>query len=234
MLLNTIEALIFAAGRGMTREEIFAALQFQYTIDEVSGAIDQLKEKYSGDSGIILIEYNNKFEFQSNPLYGEFLADTLMETRERAISSALLETLAIIAYNQPITKAKIEEIRGKNPDYAVYALLEHNLITVVGRKDNAVGRPQLFGTTDEFLRRFQLKELADLPSYEELLNAIANNYDRFYKNTEGLFRGKTLEDELLEERANKEAAAANQNEEIIIDEEELPDFLQGEAVVEVE
>ena len=80
--------------------------------------------------------------------------------------------MAIIAYKQPITKLEIEQVRGVSSDYAIQLLLTHNLIEVVGRKD-AVGKPLLFGTTDEFLKRFEIESLENLPKYEELLEQIA-------------------------------------------------------------
>ena len=91
------------------------------------------------------------------------------------MTKSTLETIAIVAYKQPVTRLEIEEIRGVNSDYAINILLEHKLIEVVGHKD-AVGRPSLFGTTDEFLRQFGLKELNELPSLD-----LYDNKDEVYK-----------------------------------------------------
>ena len=91
--------------------------------------------------------------------------------KERALTKTALETVAIIAYQQPITRLEVENIRGVGCDYAIQLLLTHNLIEVVGRKD-VVGKPLLFGTTDEFLKRFELQSLDDLPNYDELMAQI--------------------------------------------------------------
>ncbi|MBQ7880719.1 MAG: SMC-Scp complex subunit ScpB, partial [Clostridia bacterium] len=103
--------------------------------------------------------------------------------RERSLTKAALETIAIIAYKQPITRAEIEQIRGVNCDYAVQLLQNNNLIEVVGRKD-AVGKPLLFGTTDTFLKRFELESLDALPNHKELLDRIRvihNEGDSLYR-----------------------------------------------------
>ena len=130
-----------------------------------------MKERFSGDSGIVLLEFNDKLQLSSNANYAETVSLVLNPIRERNLSKATLETIAIIAYKQPITRLEIEEIRGVSCDYAISILLEHNLIEVVGRKD-AVGRPILFGTTDEFLKRFNLKSIDELPDYKTLLDQI--------------------------------------------------------------
>lgn len=222
-LKNTIEALLFAAGKGMSLNDIYNAFQFQNTMDEVKQALGELKNEYSDDRGIIIIEYDGKYQFQSNPEYGELLADTLMETKEKALSMSLMETLAIVAYNQPLTKLNIEQIRGKNPDYAISVLLTHNLIKRVGVKD-VVGRPNLYGTTDEFLRKFRLKRLTDLPDYDELLNAIRNNIDKYYVKTEGLYKTQTLEEERLAENDAKNAESVDRDEELVFEDEDNDDM----------
>ena len=98
----------------------------------------------------------------------------LSPIREKALSKTLLESAAIIAYKQPVTRLDLEEIRGVDSEYAIQTLLKLGIIEVVGRKD-AIGRPVLFGTTDEFLKRFQISSLADLPDYDSLLAAINVN-----------------------------------------------------------
>ena len=123
------------------------------------------------------------------------------------MTKACMETLSIIAYKQPITRLEIEEVRGVNCDYTVQVLLEHNLIEVVGRKD-VIGKPLLFGTTEEFLKRFDLKDLTDLPNQEEILERIKliRNPE---ENSDSLYYDYKLPDE-----------------------EEVPDFLQGEELQE--
>ncbi len=226
MLNNIIESLIFAAGTGISLELIKEEFGDKYTEDEIMQAIDKIKEQYSGDKGIILIEYNNKYEFQSNPKYGETLADILTPIKERELSRALLETLAIIAYRQPVTRLDIEDVRGVNSDYSISMLLKLNLITIVGRKDT-LGKPLLYATTEEFLKKFELKSLDELPDYQELLDMIRNNFERYFKASESLYRVKDLD----------EVAAADLTEDDVtqdILEEEVPEFLKDEDFVEIE
>ena len=132
--------------------------------------------------------------------------------REKALTKAALETVAIIAYKQPITKLEIEEIRKINSaDYAIQVLLDNKMIEIVGRKD-AVGKPYMFGTTDEFLKRFGLKDINELPDYEELLERIDVIRNETYDSqlsSDGLYRAYDVPDE-----------------------EEIPDFLKNEADVQ--
>ena len=128
------------------------------------------------------------------------------------MSNAALETIAIIAYRQPVTRLDIEQIRGVNSEYTVQMLLKNNLIEVVGRKE-AVGKPLLFGTTDEFLKRFQLESLDDLPDYETLLESIKVIGE---KNDES--RSIYNEYEIPDEETSEELPA----------EEDVPDFLKDE------
>ncbi len=236
MLKNIIEALLFSAGRGLSHEEIVGFLSEEYTEAEITEVLMQLKQEYSGDRGFILIEYNNNIELQSNPKYGDRIADMLVPVKERELSKVLLETLSIVAYKQPVTRRDIEEIRGVSSDYALSMLLKFDLITIVGRKD-ALGKPLLYGTTNEFLKRFQLKSLEDLPDYNELLEMIRNKFDRYYGASEHLFR-KDLSPELMTQTALDldEVASSidNDNDSFIIDDEEIPEFLQQEDIISIE
>lgn len=168
-LPSIIEGILFVAGNGV--EISFIAEKLEIEEAEVKEAIEVLKQKYSGESGIHIIEYKNKIQLCSNPDLADPISIVLNPIKERALTKTALETVAIIAYQQPITRLEIENIRGVGSDYAIQLLMAHNLIEVVGRKD-VVGKPLLFGTTDEFLKRFELKSLEDLPKYEELLEQI--------------------------------------------------------------
>jgi len=170
-LPNIIEGMLFVSGNGVELGIIEEKLGVSE--DELNKAIETLEEKYSieSGSGINLIRYKDKIQLCTNPDYAESISEVLNPIRERTLSKTALETIAIIAYQQPITRLEIENIRGVSSDYAIQLLLSHNLIEVVGRKD-VVGKPLLFGTTDEFLKRFELNSLADLPKYEELLEQI--------------------------------------------------------------
>ncbi len=168
-LKELIKAILFVSGDGIEINTF--ALKFGYDLEEVRAQIESLKKEYSGDNGIHLINFANKVQFSSNPFYVDEIASVLNPIRERALTKATMQTLAIIAYKQPVTRIEIETIRGVNADYAIQILLEHNLIEVVGRKDT-VGKPLLFGTTELFLRRFDLDSLDALPNYTELLERI--------------------------------------------------------------
>ena len=169
-LSEVVKATLFVAGEGIEKE--FMAEKLNVSAKVLEKAIDELKLEMGEDSGIQIIEFKNKIQLTSNPKFVEEIAEVLNPIREKALTKAALETMAIIAYKQPITRLEIEDIRRTSSDYAVNILLDHKLIEVVGRKD-AVGKPLLYGTTEEFLKRFGLGDITDLPAYDELLERIA-------------------------------------------------------------
>ncbi|MBR2350152.1 MAG: SMC-Scp complex subunit ScpB [Clostridia bacterium] len=235
MPMNIIEALIFASGHGMHKDDLYKGLK-DYTRKQIDNALIALKEQYSDNKGIHLICANNVYQFQSNPAYGDLLADLLLETRERELSKTLLQVLAIIAYKQPVTRTEIEDLRGVGSDYVIAMLLKLNLIEAVGRKET-IGRPVLYGTTLEFLRKFGLESLDELPDYEDLMLKIRNNFEKYYAKTDSLYRERDIE---LEDKARNEAAAAEAPEEAEDDffveetDDDIPDFLSGEDIVEID
>ena len=165
-----IQSILFVAGDGVEYFDI--ADKLGVTVEDVESAIEKLKiELEDSKSGIQIITFNKKAQRCSNPDYADQVAEVLNPIKEKALTKAVMETAAIIAYKQPITRLEIEQVRGVNSDYAINNLLENKLIEVVGRKD-AIGKPLVFGTTDEFLKRFSLNALADLPDYDELLDRI--------------------------------------------------------------
>ena len=174
-LTNIIEAILFASGKPVACSDICEKLSL--TSRELKKALEELKEKYGEEGGIRLLEFNKKVQLASNPIYKSEVEAVLNPIREKELTRTILECVAIIAYKQPITRTEIESFRGCNSDYAVNVLLELKLIEPCGRKD-AVGHPILFGTTDEFLKRFRLRSLADLPDYDKLMNAIKRDDDR--------------------------------------------------------
>lgn len=188
-LKEIIKAILFISGDGVEIDTIMEKLEIDKKT--FNKTIDEIKKDYDDFSGIKLIEYKNKIQLCSNPLYAEQISTVLNPIREKALTKAALETIAIIAYKQPITKLEIEEIRKINSaDYAIQVLLDNKLIEVVGRKD-AVGKPYLFGTTDEFLKRFNLKNIDELPDYESLLERIEVIKSETYDNqlaSDGLYR----------------------------------------------
>ena len=167
-LTNIIESILFVSGTQVAISDITEKLEI--TEKQLSQAVSELQKKYSEDSGIQLLKFNKKLQFCSNPVYAEEVSSVLNPIKERELSRSMLEVAAIIAYKQPVTRIDLEDIRG-NSEYAIQKLLELGVIEPVGRKD-AVGRPVMFGTTDKFLKRFQISSLDELPDYEELLNRI--------------------------------------------------------------
>lgn len=185
-LAKQIEAVLFVAGEGIAVGDMGEKLGA--TDKEVLAAVEELRERYA-DAGVQIVSWSakggsakqTKFQFGTNAKYAEAVAAVLNPVREKNLTRAALETMAIIAYKQPITKLEIDDIRGVQSDYAVHVLLDNGLIEVVGKKD-AVGKPILYGTTEEFLKRFELTDIKHLPSAEELmekLKTIATNFD-FY------------------------------------------------------
>ncbi|MCL2797242.1 MAG: SMC-Scp complex subunit ScpB [Firmicutes bacterium] len=168
-LENILEAILFVSGEGISLAALTESLGMQKS--EMNRAVASLKEKYGGASGVRLISFAGKIQLASNPDYADSVAGVLRPMKEKELSNAALETIAIVAYRQPVTRLEIEQIRGVNCDYSVQVLLKHGLIEAVGRK-GCVGKPILFGTTDAFLKRFQISSLNELPDYEDLLESI--------------------------------------------------------------
>ncbi len=193
-LEDVIYSILFVSGEGV--DISFIAEKLEVDIKKISNAVKKLEERLSNESGVHLIKYNNKIQLSSNPNYAEHISTVLNPIRERALTRATLETLAIIAYKQPITRLEIENIRGVNSDYTVQALLDHKMIEVVGKKD-AIGKPLLFGTTDEFLKRFGLSGIDELPDSEELLDRIKTIYTD-EENSKELFRNYNIVEEVQE------------------------------------
>ena len=169
-LTNIIEAIIFASGEAVPVKYIVEKLGC--SLKEVNASVSELKEKYNEECGINLLTFNGKVQFASNPKYKDKIAEVLIPIKEKEFTKTILECAAIIAYKQPITKPELEEIRQVSCDYAIHTLLELEMIVPCGRKD-AVGKPILYSTTDNFLKRFKLNSLDELPDYDELMAQIA-------------------------------------------------------------
>ena len=218
-----IEAILFASGKGVPVADI--ADKLNVTEGEVKKSLKELKSRYGEDGGIVLLEFNKKAQLGSNPKYKESVSAVLNPIREKELTRTILETVAIIAYKQPITRTEIELMRGLNSDYAVNALLELKLIYPCGRKD-AVGRPVLFATTDEFLKRFKLHSLDELPDYDTLMAAITRT-EEDDRDTYLYARDELKEDA---EQSPKPEEKAEEAAEKTPEEEggyEIPDFLRG-------
>lgn len=170
-LADVIEAVLFASGKAVPLAELAEKLEAKPA--QIRDALQVLKERYGENGGIQLLEFNKKVQLASNPNYRDQVAAVLNPIREKELTRTILECAAIVAYKQPITRTEIEQLRGVSSDYGVNALLELGLIFACGRKD-AVGHPTLYATTDEFLKRFKLRSLEDLPDYDTLMAAISH------------------------------------------------------------
>lgn len=222
---NVVEAIIFASGMPIAKADICAKIP-ELTTQRLTAIVKSLRSRYSDENGIILAEFNGKVQFMSNPKYGETVADVLTPLKEKELTKNLLEVLATIAYKQPITRLELEDMRdGKSSEYALNALLKAGLVEAVGRKDT-VGRPVLYGTTDEFLKKFQLENIEDLPDYSEVLDHLK----LINPETQAtLFHTRSILGE--EGEAEQEAAADVLEGEVVPEEEdEIPEFLAGDDV----
>lgn len=169
LLSNKIAAVLFVSGKAV--EESFLKEKLEASDKDFREAVSELLANFSGESGIHLLRFNKKLQFATNPTYSKEVEAVLNPIKEKELTNAMLETLAIIAYKQPVTRIEIEEIRSVDCTYSVQNLVRLGLVEVVGRKDT-IGKPLLFATTDEFLKRFSISNIADLPDYETLLEKL--------------------------------------------------------------
>ncbi|HAN09943.1 MAG TPA: SMC-Scp complex subunit ScpB [Clostridiales bacterium] len=161
---NIIEAILFVSGEAINVNNIAQAVGKD--LNETKKIMIELVEKYNSDNrGLQIIQINDDFQLVTRPVYFENIAKIYQKIERPKITPALIETLAIIAYKQPITRNEIESIRGVKSDNVINKLIEYNLIEEMGRLEK-IGRPLLFGTTDNFLRYFGFKSLQELPKVE--------------------------------------------------------------------
>ncbi len=206
LLSNQIEAILFVSGKEI--EEKFIKEKLNADTKDFDKAVQELTEKYSGSSGIHLLRFNKKLQFATNPTYSTEVEAVLNPIKEKELTNAMLETLAIIAYKQPVTRLEVEEIRAVDCTYSVQNLVRLGLVEVVGRRET-IGKPLLFATTDDFLKRFSISDVTDLPDYETLLEKLKE-----ISNTD--FSVKTVEKPMFDKV------------------EDVPDFLEGEQVTKVD
>jgi segregation and condensation protein B len=165
-----VEALIFASPEPITPKMLFKLLS-EEPKEDVTAAIAALKADYENRPGLQMVEVAGGYQIVTRPDLHEWVRRLFHERSSQKLTVQGLETLAVIAYKQPITSLEITEIRGVNTSGVLSTLLERHLIKIVGRK-NVVGRPFLYATTKEFLIRFGLKDLNDLPKIEDMAEAL--------------------------------------------------------------
>ena len=226
-LSKIIEGILFVSGVPVAFMDI--AEKLEISKEEVVSAVTELQEtkKNNGD-GIQVLVFNEKAQLCSNKEYAEPISVVLNPIRERMLTKVVMEVCGIVAYKQPITRIEIENIRGgANCDYAINCLIENNLIEIVGRKD-AVGKPMLYGTTDTFLKKFNISSLDDLPDYNQLLERIKVLHS---DNDNSLFDFREIPEEDVAENMSEEEqeeiikTIKETREEMLEDRNKLDDIL---------
>lgn len=168
---NIVEAVLFASGEPVSTEKLAEVTETD--VKTMKKIIQNMEYSYNNENrGICLREIDGKYQLASKAKYYDYVQEVMEPRAGQPLSQAALEVMSIIAYNQPVTRAVIEKIRGVNSDSAISKLLERDLIYVSGTLD-VLGRPRLYRTTDEFLRVFGIKNLTELP---ELDNKIDKSF----------------------------------------------------------
>ena len=163
---SLLEAILFMSGEPVTLSVFKEVTELPEA--DIKAALDSLIADYQGrNGGISVMEIAGGYQMVTNPDYAQWLRRLKSSTTVFKLSMPALETLAVIAYNQPIIKAELEQIRGVSADGVIKTLLDRRLIKILGRKE-APGKPLLYGTTREFLQHFGLKDLTELPTLKEL------------------------------------------------------------------
>lgn len=202
-----LEAMLFASGESVPVKRLAEVLEI--TESRTIRMLEDLKKKYDEDvsCGIRLVKLEDSYQLSSKKEYYEVIRDLTERKRRASLSNAGLEVLSIVAYNQPITRSTIEFIRGVNSDGALNNLVAAGLVEEVGRLD-APGRPMLFGTSEEFLRCFDLSSLSDLPDIELEYNFGDLSHEPIEGEQLEFAEAKRDDNEILE-AMNKEEISAN-------------------------
>ena len=162
--VGIVEAILFVTGNAVEKKEICRAMEI--TEGELEETLDALESGYDFDRrGLRLLRFGAHVQLATRPDYAPFVEKLLQPVQKQSLSQAVMETLAVIAYRQPVTKAEIEQVRGVKCDYSVQSLMTKGLIEEAGRKET-LGRPILYGTTDAFLRHFCIASLSELPEID--------------------------------------------------------------------
>ncbi len=166
-----IESLIFATEQPISKDEIIACLEAcfetSFSLSDVDEALNSIDEKYAGDNySFGLNRINGGYLFLTKGAYHNVVGQYLKLNTRKMLSKAALETLAIIAYKQPVTKTEVESIRGVGCDYTIQKLLDKELISIQGRSEGP-GRPLLYATSERFMDYFGLNDISDLPKLKD-------------------------------------------------------------------
>lgn len=226
-IIPHIEALVFASDKPLTAAEITefinTALGFiedRASLEQVEAALDGIREKYNTEFyAFELKQSGGGWQFLTKPEYHKTVALINGEKFMKRLSTAALETLAIIAYKQPITKSEIESIRGVNCDYAVQKLLEKDLIIISGRNENMVGKPLIYSTSKSFMDYFGINSPDELPKISEVLmeemvkaTLISDGDEAVFEGTEETIETTIIAKEIPAEENISEESAENKKE----------------------
>ena len=160
-----IEAILFVSGEAVPIKDLARALQTGEK--ELVKVLDEMRDEYDYQQrGFLLKRFGNHVQLATRPLYSEDVIRLLQPVQQQSLSQAAMETLAVVAYRQPVTRAEVELVRGVKCDYSLQSLMMKGMIEEAGRKDT-IGRPILYRTTDLFLSHFGIRSLADLPPMPE-------------------------------------------------------------------
>ena len=171
-LKGRIEAILFVSGEAVAIRDLAKALRTGEK--ELKAALKEIGSEYDYEQrGFMLKRFGEKVQLATRPLYSEDVLRMLQPVQQQSLSQAAMETLAVVAYKQPVTRGEVEQIRGVKCDYSLQSLMIKGLIQEVGRKDT-IGRPILYGTTDTFLSHFGIEGLEDLPPLPEPVSEAAD------------------------------------------------------------
>ena len=174
-LQGRIEAILFVAGEAVALKDLARALQMDE--ETLKAELNRLGDEYDfNQRGFMLKRFGNHVQLGTRPLYADAVVRLLQPVQKQSLTQAAMETLAVVAYKQPVTRAEVEQIRGVKCDYSLQMLIVKGLIQETGRKDT-IGRPILYGTTDEFLSHFGLRDLGELPPMPENVEQESGNSD---------------------------------------------------------
>ncbi len=175
---RVIEAILFTSGRPVMPSDLKRSLGSGYTEAKIEKLVRQLQTEYDREGrSFKIVEIAGGFECSTNPKYAPWILKLELQKRSRQATQSALETLAIIAYKQPTTRAEIEDLRGVDVSGVITTLTERNLIKIVGKKE-VPGHPFLYGTTEKFLEHFGLKSIQNLPDISEIKSLIENSVKR--------------------------------------------------------
>ena len=174
-LKGRIEAILFVAGEAVGIRDLARALRVEEK--ELKETLKKIGSEYDYEQrGFMLKRFGDKVQLATRPLYSEDVLRLLQPVQQQSLSQAAMETLAVVAYKQPVTRAEVEQIRGVKCDYSLQSLMMKGLIQEAGRKDT-IGRPILYATTDMFLSHFGIQGLEDLPPLPETEKESDENTD---------------------------------------------------------